>query len=199
MLFARRGLIRALEFFKMTSRAFQTFEHAIQDADDLLNHFDALNKHPPQPEIEVLKRASLVMALAALETYIEDRIVEAADAVSGCGSSEASHLVKFYKSSLENDLKVFHTPSSDRVKAIFVKYLSIDVTEGWTWSHYDQTKARSELNKIAKKRGDIAHRSLRPVAGQTTQHAVTREELRKSISFIKNLVRATDAFIGEQL
>src|SRR5215204_5070741 len=79
---------------QMTSRAFQTFEHAIQDADDLLNHFDALNKHPPPPEIEVLKRASLVMALAALETYVEDRIVEAADAVSGRGS-EANHLVRF--------------------------------------------------------------------------------------------------------
>ena len=49
----------------MTSRAFKTFEHAIHDADDLLNHFDTLNKHPPPPEIEVLKRASLVMALAA--------------------------------------------------------------------------------------------------------------------------------------
>ena len=88
----------------MTSRALQTFEHAIQDADDLLNHFDALNKHPPPPEIEVLKRASLVMALAALETYVEDRIVEATDALSSRGS-EANHLVKFYKSSLENDLK----------------------------------------------------------------------------------------------
>ena len=115
----------------MTSRAFQTFEHAIQDADDLLNHFDALNKHPPPPEIEVLKRASLVMALAALETYIEDRIVEAADAVSGRGS-ETNHLVKFYKSSLENDLKFFHTPTSDRVKTIFIKYLNIDVREGST-------------------------------------------------------------------
>jgi len=58
------------------------------------------DKHPPPPEIEVLKRASLVMALAALETYVEDRIVEAADAVSGRGS-EANHLVKFYKASLE--------------------------------------------------------------------------------------------------
>jgi hypothetical protein len=182
----------------MTSRAFQTFEHAIQDADDLLKHFDALNKHPPPPEIEVLKRASLVMALAALETYVEDRIVEAADAVSGFGSEE-SHLVKFYKSSLENDLKFFHTPSTDRVKAIFVKYLNIDVTEGWTWNHYDPTKARTELNKIAKKRGDVAHRSLRPVAGRPTPHAVTREELRKSIRFIKDLVKATDAFISEQL
>ncbi|HEX5883237.1 MAG TPA: HEPN domain-containing protein [Pyrinomonadaceae bacterium] len=113
--------------------------------------------------------------------------------------SETNHLVKFYKSSLENDLKFFHTPTSDRVKAIFIKYLSIDVTEGWTWNHYDPTRVRSELNKIAKKRGDIAHRSWRPVVGQPTPHAVTREDLRKSIRFIKNLVRATDAFISEQL
>jgi len=40
------------------------------------------------------------MALAVLETYVEDRIVEAADAVSGRGS-ETNHLVRFYKSSLE--------------------------------------------------------------------------------------------------
>lgn len=182
----------------MTSIAFQTFEHAIQDAVDLLNHFDGLNKHPPPPEAEVLKRASVVMALAALETYVEDRIVEAADAVSGRGS-EASQLVKFYKSSLENDLKYFHTPSTDRVKAIFIKYLDVDVTEGWAWNHYDPTRARSELNKIAKKRGDIAHRSWRPVAGQPTPHAVTREDLRKHIRFIKDLVGATDVFLGERL
>jgi hypothetical protein len=54
----------------MTSKAFQTFEHAIQDAVDLLNHFDALNSQPPPPEAEVLKRAGLVMALAALESYV---------------------------------------------------------------------------------------------------------------------------------
>ena len=182
----------------MTSRAFQTFEHAIQDAVDLQNHFDALNKHPPPQEAEVLKRASLVMALAALETYVEDRIVEAVDAVSGHGS-EASQLVKFYKKSLENDLKYFHTPSTDRVKAIFVKYLDVDVTKGWTWNHYDPFRARSELNKMAKKRGDIAHRSWRPVAGEPTPHAVTREDLRKHIRFIMDLVVATDAFLCEKL
>ncbi len=53
----------------MTSKAFHTFEHAIQDAIDLLKHFDALNKQSP-PELEDLKRAGLVRALAALETYI---------------------------------------------------------------------------------------------------------------------------------
>lgn len=183
----------------MTSKAFHTFEYAIQDAVDLLNHFDALNTQPPPPEAEVLKRAGLVMALAALETYVEDRIVEAVDTVSGFGS-ETSLLVKFYKSSLENDLKYFHTPSTDRIKAIFVKYLDIDVTEGWEWNNYDSTRARKELNIIAKKRGDIAHRSRRPgVIDQATPHAVTREDLRKHIRFISDLVIATDAFINEKL
>jgi hypothetical protein len=123
--------------------------------------------------------------------------VEAADAVSGCGSEE-SLLVKFYKSSLENDLKYFHTPSTDKIKPIFAKYLGIDVTEGWTWNNYDPARARKELNMIAKKRGDIAHRSLRPAAGQPAPHAVTREDLRKCIRFISDLVRATDEFIDEK-
>lgn len=182
----------------MASNALLTFDHAIQDAIDLLNHFDALNKQPSPPEIEVLKRAGLVMALAAFETYVEDRIVEAADAISGRGSEE-SLLVKFYKSSLENDLKYFHTPSTDRIKPIFIKYLGFDVTEGWTWNNYDPPRARKELNAIAKKRGDIAHRSWRPVTGQTAPHAVTRDDLRKHIRFISDLAKATDILIDERL
>jgi len=99
----------------MSSLAFETFQHVIQDAVDLFNLFDELNKNPPPAEAEVLKRASLVMALAALETYVEDRVVEAANAVTGVGSDQGA-LVKFYRSSLENDLKYFHTPSTDRIK-----------------------------------------------------------------------------------
>jgi hypothetical protein len=182
----------------MRSKALQTFEHAIQDSIDLLNHFDTLNSNPPPPEAEVLKRASLVMALAALETYVEDRIVEAADTVAGCGSS-AGQLVKFYRASLESDLKYFHTPSTDRVKAIFIKYLDLDITEGWSWNNYDPVRARSELNKLSKKRGDIAHRSCRPVASLPSPHAVTREDLRKHIRFVSDLVEATDAFLGAKL
>jgi hypothetical protein len=132
----------------MTSVALQTFEHAIQDAIDLLNHFDTINKKPPPPEAEVLKRASLVMALAALETYIEDRIIEAAKTVAGPDSG-VGRLAKFYTGSLERDLKSFHTPRTDRIRALFDKYLGIDVTEGWTWNQYDPARARRELDEIA--------------------------------------------------
>lgn len=184
----------------MTSHAFQIFEHAIQDAVDLLNHFDALNTQPPPPEIEVLKRASLVMALAALETYFEDRLIEAAGKISEQPGAEP-YLAQFFKDSLKNDLKVFHTPSTDRVRPIFKKYLSIDVTEGWSWNNCNPAQARKELNQLARKRGNIAHRSWRPMAGeaQPMQHAVKREDLRKHIHFVKQLVSATDAFLDEKL
>lgn len=182
----------------MTSQALQTFNHVIQDAVDLLAHFDAINTQPPPASAEVLKRASLVMALAALETYIEDRISEAAERVVGKDGA-GSRVREFYLASLANDLKYFHTPTPERVGKIFERYLQVDVVQGWTWNHYDPVRAKTHLSAIAKKRGDIAHRSLRPVAGQTTAHAVTREELRKHIQFIRDLVAATDKYIEIKL
>lgn len=178
----------------MRSASVENFEHAIQDATELLEHFDKLNVQPPPPEIEVLKRASLIMALAALETFIEDRIKEAVMQVIGHGSDKSRSEI-FYKDSLETELKSFHTPTSDKVKKLFEKYLGFDVTEGWVWNNYDPARARTKLNELAKKRGDIAHRSLRPNAGQPAPHAVTRDDLEKNIRFIKSLVETTDKYI----
>jgi hypothetical protein len=180
----------------MASKALQTFDHAIRDAVDLLDHFDALNKQPPPPEIEVLKRASLVMALAALETYFEDLLLELVESL--CSQNNTNErLSEFFRVSLTHDLKVFHTPSADRVKPIFMKYLGYDITEGWFWNNCDPAKARAELNRLAKKRGDIAHRSWRPLPGQPTQHAVTRDAMRKHVHFIKELARVTDSYVQE--
>lgn len=182
----------------MASQALQTFTHVIQDAVDLLSHFDAINSQPPPDNAEVLKRASLVMALAALETYVEDRISEAADQVVG-RDAPGGRMREFYLASLENDLRYFHTPTPDKIGRIFEKYLQINVFEGWVWNHYDPARAKSHLSTIAKRRGDIAHRSLRPVAGQPTAHAVNREDLRKHIRFICDLVAATDKHIEAKI
>jgi hypothetical protein len=74
------------------------------------------------------------MALAALETYFEDRLVEAVEAVEAVAGSWESHLSVFMRDSLANDLKYFHTPSADRVRPLFEKYLGVDITEGWKWN-----------------------------------------------------------------
>ena len=178
----------------MPSRASLTFDHAIQDAVDLVNHFDKLNTQPPPPENEVLKRASLVMSLAALETYFEDRLVEAVDAL--CGEAESAQ-TRFMRDSLANDLKYFHTPSTDRVRPLFQKYLGLDITESWAWNMMEPATARTELNKLAKKRGDIAHRSGRPANGVPAKHAVSRDDLRRHIHFIRQIVLATDALLAK--
>ena len=184
----------------MKSKALETFEHALQDSTDLLKHFDALNTKPPPPDIEVLKRASLVMALAALETYFEDRIHEAINEI--CRNTQNNNtLEKFIIKSIETDLKYFHSPSTDRVKQIFQKYLDIDITEAWNWNNFDPAKARLELNRLVKKRGDIAHRSLRPTTkGAPPQpHAVTRDSLRKYIHFITQIANTSDEFLASKI
>ena len=45
------------------SRAKESFEYAIKDAEELLAHFNSLNINPQPESSEVLKRAGLVMAL----------------------------------------------------------------------------------------------------------------------------------------
>ena len=61
------------------SKANTTFAQSILDAENLLKHFNDLNSKPPLPELEVLKRAGLIMAMTAWETYVEDRLQEAAE------------------------------------------------------------------------------------------------------------------------
>ena len=60
------------------SQAGDTFAQSILDAEHLLKHFNTLNSKPPPSELEVLKRAGLIMAMTAWETYVEDRLLEAA-------------------------------------------------------------------------------------------------------------------------
>jgi hypothetical protein len=181
------------------SQAYQDFEHGIQDAQDLLDHYDVLNcdANPP-PVAEVLKRTSLVMALTALETYMEDRALEAAGRLVGV-DVDAGRLARYFRNSLDQQLKQFHAPTVERIRKLFKGFFDIDVTDGWSWNNYTPDRARSELDKINQKRGSIAHRSSRPRPGNSKAHAVTRDDLRKHIRFIRDVVAATDAFLEKSL
>ena len=106
------------------SRSSLTFSSSIEDVSTLLAHFDTLHKQHPG-DAEVLKRAGLVMALTAWETYIEDRVQEAVQlrlkAVNG------SPIGKFVNAKLEEELKRFHNPSSEKTRRLFLDYLEVDV------------------------------------------------------------------------
>lgn len=179
----------------LASQAKTTFDDAIRDAEDLLNHFNQLNSHPPPENIEVLKRAGLIMAFTAWETYVEDRAREALAArLANEGNGPST---RFVANRLDEELKRFHNPSSDKTRRLFLDYLEVDVTKSWSWNQYDVPKVKATLDELIGKRGDAVHRSIPRKGGPPTPHLVTKEELRRSINFLKSLVEATEkAFVS---
>lgn len=63
----------------------------------------------------------------------------------------------------------------------------------------DPARAKSELDKLVLKRGDIAHRSPSPKGPIPSPHIVTRDAMRKHVQFIRDLAQATDKYLEENL
>lgn len=105
------------------SKAREQFSKSIQDARDLLAHFDRATggkKGPPAKDAEVLKRAGLILALTAWETYVEDRVGEYLQArTAGILGSPIADLVF---SKFEEDMGRFHNPNAEKTQQLFRAY-----------------------------------------------------------------------------
>lgn len=168
----------------------ETFDSSIKDASDLLDHFDKINTKPPPPNAEVLKRAGLVMAITAWETYVEDRVAEAVRA--RLGTDQVGFSGQFVLRSLQKELKQFNNPNTEKTAKLFREFLDLDVTRTWIWNNYDADRVKLELNTLIGKRGDAVHRSKPLMIGNPPPHLIKRDELEKAIRFLKLLVDATD-------
>ena len=168
----------------------EMFDFSIKDAEDLLGHFVA--QPTPKPKnAEVLKRAGLVMALTAWETFVEDRVLEEVERNSQV--VKGSHAGNFMLKKLREELKRLHNPDAAKTKKLFLDYVGIDVTTKWEWPGYEPKTAKKKLNDLLGVRGDIVHRSKEPDAGGPPKaHQVKREDLEKAIKFLKGLIEATD-------
>ena len=174
----------------LMSQASDTFSQSIQDAENLLEHFNLLNTKPPPPETEVLKRAGLVMAMTAWETYVEDRLQEAvAERLVGLSDTDVG---KFMEKKLDEEIKRLHNPGSQKTIELFRDYAGADLTAAWCWNNHDSKTVRTKLNSLIKLRGDVVHRSRKVTSGPPEPHPVTKAGLEKAISFLKSLVDATE-------
>jgi len=173
------------------TKASAAFTRSIRDAEELLKRFDderATTNHSQNGE--VLKRAGLVMALAAWETYVKDRV---RDEISvWLQSVEGSPIGKFVRRRLEEDLKRFFNPNSERTRRLFLDYFEVDITKEWAWDNFDTTSAKKTLDALIAKRGDAAHQANTSVHPSAEPHKVKREELEKCIRFLKGLVNASE-------
>lgn len=189
--FSLIGLSIPIGLFSIMSAASDVFAQSILDAENLLGHFNKLNTKPPPPEIEVLKRAGLIMAMTAWETYVEDRVTEASnERLQGLADSS---IASFVQSKLADEIKRLHNPTSDKTIQLFRDYANVDLTERWAWNNYDPKTVRERLNQYMRLRGDVVHRSRTVNPGPPQAHPVTKEDLEKVIRFLKALVAATEA------
>lgn len=179
------------------SNASDVFAQAIQDAENLLKHFNSLNTKPLPPETEVLKRAGLVMAMTAWETYVEDRIEEATAA--RISRVEDAGVASFVQSKLAEEIKRLHNPTAEKTLQLFREYAGVDLSEAWRWNNYESKAVRERLNHYLKLRGDVVHRSRIVVAGPPVAHPVTKDELEKAIRFLKSLVTATELGLAQPM
>ncbi len=179
----------------MESLASQTFSESIKDAENLLSHFITLNIEKPPPETEVLKRAGLVMAMTAWETYVEDRLSEAA--LGRLKSISDTHVAGFVQARLIEEINRLHNPTSAKTIQLFKDFTGVDLTNAWTWNQMEASTARKRLDDYIKLRGDVVHRSRKSKPGPTPPHPVNKDDLFRAIRFLKELVGATDRALGE--
>lgn len=172
------------------SEAALAFQRSIKDAEELLARFDEEKLSTTLRNPETLKRAGLVMALAAWETYVKDRVCEEFDV--WLRAVDGSPVSKFIRKRLAEDLKRFFNPNSDKTKRLFLDYFEVDITQGWAWDNYDTSQAKKTLDAIISKRGDAAHKANTSRKPNGEPHMVKRDELDKAIRFLKGLVAVTD-------
>lgn len=176
------------------TEAKKEFELAISDAEELIACYDSLNNstsdsNPP----EVLKRASLIMALTAWETYVEDVAAELIQAKYGMVMG--SQVGNIINGRLTDHLKTFNNPDSKKTKDLFLEFFGVDVTESWVWGNYNTAKdARTALNSWLRKRGEAVHRAK---TDKQSSHIVKRDEIDKCIRFFRELVIATEKRLSE--
>ncbi|WP_137123841.1 HEPN domain-containing protein [Roseomonas sp. HF4] len=173
-----------------TSNAAKRFARAIEDAENLLKHFDTLNARPPKPDVEVLKRAGLIMAMTAWETYVEDRVQEAAE--TRIDAVPDATIQAFVHARLTEDINRLHNPTAEKTRQLFKDYAGVDLGASWSWNHYDKERVTKDLNGYLKLRGTIAHRARVIEPGPTRAQPVKKQDLQTAIRFLKDLVAATE-------
>ena len=205
------------------TRAAQDFAISLADAHRLFAYYDAeLARFKPRipEEAEVLKRAALMMAVTAFESYVEDYfremvpprlsaaqtpkefkqvfelvakkwLKEHPDKPAGFVERTGDGWKALLTANLNQRLKALHSPKSEIVIGLFRHFLGVELSKHWLWQGYPFDAACKRLDEIVSLRGRIAH-IARKGGMQPTKHEVSRIELKKYLNFFEGIVGATE-------
>jgi hypothetical protein len=175
------------------TQAADNFRKAIHDAEVILKLIDDEKTKKTEDlrvDLDVMKRAGLILALTAWETYVKDCVREKIEfMLAGLGTSPVACIVR---EQMEVDLRHFNTPDTGKTRKIFKDYVRKDVTVNWKLTQTD-------LDKWIELRGEAAHRAPKKVDenGVISPHLISRDKLEKVINGLKKLVEATETELAK--
>ena len=203
------------------SNAALNFEGSIGVAEELLSIHVLLGtgkRGRPGKYLEALKRATIIMAVTAWETYIEDfllarfrdsiaKAVKPQDVASSFNAAahrwlethrhKPPELARWAGDSwkdtvrayVDAEVAAFHTPNSTNIRALSRRLSGTDVTEHWHWRGISTSRAAARLDKLIRRRGELAHQGKRLLEENAD---VRLREARDAIALCRALARATE-------
>jgi hypothetical protein len=211
------------QVFQIVSVARANFDFAIDDVNRLLRLHDAETKRErgrPSRQVEVFKRAGVILSVTAWESFFEDTIrgcaerhIAAAASPTDAqklfnsvaqawlqGSPKPPELAKWtadgwkdlLRRKLDADLQALNTPNTENLKALSKRYLKTDITAHWFWKRTSAVGAATRLDKLIRLRGELAHRGPELFRGAS----VHRKQVVDAVVLLKKLVECTERAVG---
>lgn len=202
------------------------FRFAMGDVQRLLALHDAETKRRPgrpNPDLEVFKRAGVILAVTAWETFIEDTLSDALgkklaaartpkdvqstfNAVANAWLSQkdlkplqlAEWALDGWKEMLrrhlQTEIEALNTPNSANIARLTKRYLGEDVTAAWRWRGLSALSARRRLDLLIALRGSLVHKAK----GVFEPARVRRRDVSGAIALLNRLAQATEETLGRQ-
>lgn len=178
----------------MPSKAFvQHFSVLLEDADELLDAQRRLlagTGRRSRWRKGSLNRAVVVMCVSAWEGYMEQVVIEAADAIRPAAGMPLG-LWPVVSALASNLVGRFHTPDVGNVIKLLRDSLGLtDITSFWSWRGRPAALTRKQLSDALKMRHRIAH-GVRPKPRVPSREAI------RTLAFFRRLGLRTDSAIRE--
>ncbi|MGQ0604862.1 MAG: HEPN domain-containing protein [Anaerolineales bacterium] len=174
------------------------------------------------PNLEVLKRAGIILTVTAGETFIENILIAQFEARLGQALNpdtmrETFNFVaqtwldtkpkppdldqwagegwkKLMLARFMHDIEGLNTPSNSNIRKLFARYLGIDITSRWKWSRVSATQACQKLDRLIELRGNLAHKGKDHLFDRKA--SVLRRQLTEAIILVAHLADCTGKALG---
>jgi hypothetical protein len=196
------------------------FQYAIGDVTILVERHDAQTNRAagrPDRNLEVFKRAGVILAITAWEAYIEDTLVaqfgeRLEKATAPAEIESVFNLVAHdwlnskpkppdiaiwtgdrWKATIlekfKRDISTLNTPNTKNVKKMYQRYLDLDITKQWKWRKASSDEVGQQLDALIGLRGRLVHKGKDLFESRAQ---VRRSDLLSAKQLVERLVECTD-------